>query len=88
MLLFSQCAAPKAAFTVPSQTVRAAEYFTFTNTSQQASSYAWDFGDGRSSTEAAPRLRYFKSGDYTVRLIQNHDSNHQRDSTQRMHHPH
>ncbi|MDN3636438.1 peptidylprolyl isomerase [Neolewinella lacunae] len=82
VLLFSQCAAPKASFTVPSQTVRAAEYLTFTNTSQQASSYAWDFGDGRSSTEAMPRHRYFKSGDYTVRLTATDEKGKSKTTTQ------
>ncbi|MDD5126634.1 MAG: DUF4349 domain-containing protein [Dehalococcoidales bacterium] len=31
-------------------------------------SYFWDFGDGRTSTEAAPRYTYKSSGTYTVSL--------------------
>ncbi len=41
----------------------------FTNTSLDATSFAWDFGDGTGSTEAAPTHRYPSSGTYTVRLI-------------------
>lgn len=32
-------------------------------------SYAWDFGDGTSSSEAAPRHEYTKPGYYTVRVV-------------------
>lgn len=40
----------------------------FINTSQGSSSYEWDFGDGKYSTEEFPRHTYSGSGDYTVRL--------------------
>lgn len=55
---------PVAAFT-PNQN---GNEFTFTNNSQNASSYAWDFGDGAMSTEVAPTHTYDQGGDYTVTL--------------------
>lgn len=41
---------------------------TFTNTSVGATTYAWDFGDGNSSTSANPVHNYSTSGTYTVTL--------------------
>lgn len=40
----------------------------FTNFSQKASSYDWDFGDGNSSTEESPSHTYEAAGTYTVSL--------------------
>jgi len=40
----------------------------FTNTTIGADSYAWDFGDGASSTEANPTHTYAADGVYKVRL--------------------
>jgi uncharacterized repeat protein (TIGR01451 family) len=41
---------------------------TFTNTSQHASSFLWDFGDGRTSTASTPTHEYETAGVYTVSL--------------------
>lgn len=41
---------------------------TFTNTSQNADSYLWDFGDGTTSTETNPSKTYNTKGTYTVKL--------------------
>ncbi len=41
---------------------------TFNNYSGGASSYAWDFGDGNTSTASAPAHTYSSSGTYTVKL--------------------
>lgn len=39
-----------------------------TNTSVDADSYAWDFGDGNNSTDASPYHLYTADGDYTITL--------------------
>ena len=41
---------------------------TFTNTSVGATTYAWDFGDGNTSTTTSPVHNYSTSGTYTVTL--------------------
>lgn len=41
---------------------------TFTNTSKNATSYTWDFGDESTSTEVNPAHTYEASGTYTVTL--------------------
>jgi len=40
----------------------------FTNTSQNTSTYSWDFGDGTTSTEESPEHTYADDGMYTVTL--------------------
>ncbi|MEQ8358358.1 MAG: PKD domain-containing protein [Cytophagales bacterium] len=40
----------------------------FTNFSQNATSYAWDFGDSETSTEENPEHQYAAAGTYTVTL--------------------
>lgn len=58
---------PVSAFTynVISRTV------SFTNTSQNAVSYAWDFGDGSTSSEVSPVHVYAEDGEYEVSLTAN-----------------
>ncbi|MFQ5448641.1 MAG: PKD domain-containing protein, partial [Saprospiraceae bacterium] len=46
---------------------------TFTNTSQDATSYVWDFGDNSMSTEADPVYTYGGSGSYEVTLTATND---------------
>ena len=41
---------------------------TFTNKSIEAVSYAWDFGNGQTSTEKDPSVLYEEPGSYTVTL--------------------
>jgi PKD repeat protein len=41
---------------------------TFTNTSQNADAYLWDFGDGNTSTESNPVHTYLATGQYEVKL--------------------
>ena len=41
---------------------------TFTNTSQNANSYLWDFGDGNTSAQTSPVHTYLSGGSYVVNL--------------------
>ncbi|MDX1477532.1 MAG: PKD domain-containing protein [Saprospiraceae bacterium] len=41
---------------------------SFTNFSQNATSYSWNFGDGNTSTQESPVHTYASSGTYTVEL--------------------
>ncbi len=43
--------------------------YVFTNTSVDANSYYWDFGDGNNSTQVNPYHIYSAAGNYTVTLI-------------------
>lgn len=55
---------PTAGFTYETNGLTA----TFTNTSANATSYLWDFGDGNTSTENNPEYTYSEPGTYTVTL--------------------
>ncbi|MDD4489480.1 MAG: PKD domain-containing protein [Paludibacter sp.] len=55
---------PTASFTYEAEDLTV----TFTNTSKDATSYVWDFGDETTSTEANPVHTYAEAGDYTVTL--------------------
>lgn len=55
---------PRAAFTY----TLTARDVTFTNTSEDADSYHWDFGDGDDGTDRNTFHRYAVDGDYTVVL--------------------
>lgn len=48
---------------------------TFTNCSQTATEYLWDFGDGTTSTEENPKHSYTIGGDYNVILIAKNEVN-------------
>lgn len=58
--------APTAGFTY---NVPVVNQYAFTNTSSNATVYAWDFGDASGSTAASPSHVYISSGTYTVTLI-------------------
>ncbi|OUJ76245.1 DUF7948 domain-containing protein [Hymenobacter crusticola] len=40
----------------------------FLNTSQGATSYLWDFGDGQNSSDASPTHRYANPGTYAIKM--------------------
>ena len=56
---------PKAAFEFEKTSPNTVK---FTNTSTNASSYSWDFGDGNSSSALSPEHTYSADGNYTVKL--------------------
>ena len=68
LLSLTYCARPVARFAPREVAPQAADTVSFTNTSERASSYRWDFGNGETSTEAEPSVRYFRSGDFQVSL--------------------
>ncbi|MEM1328618.1 MAG: DUF4374 domain-containing protein [Bacteroidota bacterium] len=56
--------APVAAFTFEVNELTV----SFTNTSTDATTYVWEFGDGNASTDANPSYTYDAEGNYTVEL--------------------
>lgn len=46
----------------------------FTDLSQNANEWNWDFGDGATSTEQNPDYTYFSAGNYTVALTVNNEN--------------
>lgn len=64
---------PVASFTsnpaIPGAIPISSGYISFTNTSINAVSYLWTFGDGNSSTEVNPSHTYTETGNYCVTLI-------------------
>ncbi|MFY8021920.1 MAG: PKD domain-containing protein [Bacteroidia bacterium] len=58
---------PSSSFSV-SSTGGCATGYNFTNTSSNANSYLWDFGDGTSSNVENPTKGYLATGTYTVTL--------------------
>jgi|WetSurMetagenome_2_1015567.scaffolds.fasta_scaffold117921_1 PKD repeat protein len=59
---------PVAGFTASKISVMVGEEIQFTNTSVNATTYAWSFGDGTTSTEESPKKTYDAAGSYTVTL--------------------
>jgi hypothetical protein len=59
---------PSADFTVSKDTAVVDEELQFTNTSQNATSFVWSFGDGNSSTEPSPKHTYSTSNLFVVTL--------------------
>lgn len=59
---------PVAKFSIDKATAKADEKLTFINQSENADSYAWDFGDGKKSTDENPTHTYTSSGDFIVKL--------------------
>jgi PKD repeat protein len=57
--------APTPAFSVTTNALTA----TFNNQSQNATTYAWDFGDGNTSLATNPIHNYTSAGTYTVKLV-------------------
>jgi len=68
MMTFVSCMKPIAKFSMSADRADAPATITFQNTSQQADSYVWDFGDGTQSTDSVPDHHYTHSGKYDVKL--------------------
>jgi len=69
LFVFASCSAPKALFEVSSHNdILAPALITFENTSEKATQYFWDFGDGNTSIEKSPKHMYLMSGRYPVTL--------------------
>jgi len=68
ILLATSCAKPLSKFAIKEGNRVAPVDVTFNNSSTNADSYKWDFGDGNTSMEKEPTHRYLLSGNYTVTL--------------------
>lgn len=74
IFLFVSCAKEStfqertASFDISSTDVFLGEEILFTNTSENASVFRWDFGDGNKSQEKDPIHQYKEAGTYTVSL--------------------
>lgn len=60
---------PEAEIEASKTSAKTNEYISFTNTSKDAESYYWDFGDGTTSVEPNPAKAYGKPGVYTVKMM-------------------
>lgn len=63
------CAQPKADFGFTPSSGCSPLIVQFSNTSTNANSYLWRFGNGNSSNQANPSAIYYKPGKYSVTLI-------------------
>ena len=70
VLMQLSCAKPVAGFSHSGERERLIlpVQVKFENTSRNAETYEWDFGDGERSTELSPEHEYKSSGNYAVRL--------------------
>lgn len=69
LILFSCQKNPVASFSVDTTTPEVGQSVFFTNESDNADSYDWDFGDGFGSNERNPVHYYTATGPYDVSLI-------------------
>ena len=60
--------APIASFSASAFSAMVNDLITFTNTSQNATSYNWSFGDGTLSSEQNPTHAYSTAGNFSVQL--------------------
>lgn len=60
--------------------IRVSRILNITNTSQGASSYQWDWGDGNRCTDKTPFIFYSDTGTYTIVLTASNGSESARDS--------
>lgn len=60
---------PTAAFTQNRNFIEMGETVSFTNTSSGATRYEWDFGNGETSTNQNPTIKFTYPGNFKIRLI-------------------
>lgn len=66
---------PIIAFTADKTTLCAGKKVSFSNQSQYAKNYRWDFGNGQTSTDANPGITFEQAGTFTVKLTATHIQN-------------
>ena len=69
IIFVTSCSRPIAQFETAQTPYKAQSEITFSNKSENATSYLWDFGDGNTSTDKEPKHTYEQEGSYTVTLI-------------------
>jgi PKD repeat protein len=74
---------PQAVFAISDSNACGARLINFSNSSQNASSYTWYFGDNTTSTSAAPSHTFSQPGRYLVQLVAA-DSNGYKDTAQKL----
>jgi len=68
IIALSSCTPTVAKFMKEASATEAPTKITFKNNSENAETYAWDFGDGNISEEKDPVHTYIKPGSYTITL--------------------
>lgn len=71
IVLFVSCGEeePVADFTWTPEISTAGQEVTFTNLTEEARSYSWDFGDSSTSSLANPVHTYTNPGEFTIELV-------------------
>lgn len=69
LIFASSCSRPMAKYTFDQEQETAPTTFRFENSSENAETYEWNFGDGSTSTEVNPEYQYLLSGKYDVELV-------------------
>jgi hypothetical protein len=59
---------PVAQFSMDKTVFKMSESIKFTNQSENADTYAWDFGDNKKSTSESPSHTFASAGDFTIKL--------------------
>ena len=72
---------PQSGFVVSKTLIESGEVVSFTNNSQNAIRYEWDFGNGQSATIQNPTMQYNQPGSYVVSLSAFNEDNQAQVST-------
>lgn len=68
LMLLSSCSKPIASFILDQSNAEAPSTVQLSNTSENADTYNWDFGDGNRSTDPSPEHIFELSGRYKIKL--------------------